>query len=62
VEVQDDGCGIDTQLLAHGNRQGHWGLTGMRERAALLGAKLTVKSRVGEGTWVRLRVLRWQRA
>ena len=60
VEIQDDGCGIDRQLLARGNRQGHWGLTGMRERAALLGGRLAVKSRVGEGTCVRLRVLRWR--
>lgn len=60
VEVQDDGCGIGAKLLAHGNRDGHWGLTGMRERAKLLGAKLSVTSRVGEGTVVRLRMPRWR--
>jgi signal transduction histidine kinase len=47
-------------VLARGNRDGHWGLTGMRERAALLGAKLAVSSRAGEGTVVRLRLSRWR--
>jgi signal transduction histidine kinase len=60
LEVHDDGCGIEEGVLARGNRDGHWGLTGMRERAALLGAKLAVSSRAGEGTVVRLRLSRWR--
>ncbi|QNH21294.1 two-component system sensor protein [Xanthomonas sp. GW] len=60
VEVEDDGCGIEANLLARGNRDGHWGLTGMRERARLLGATLSVTSRPAEGTVVRLRLLRWR--
>lgn len=60
LEVHDDGCGIEEGVLARGNRDGHWGLTGMRERAALLGAKLAVSSRPGEGTVVRLRLSRWR--
>ena len=60
VEVQDDGCGIGAELLARGNRDGHWGLTGMRERAKLLGATLSVTSRPGQGTLVRLRLSRWR--
>jgi signal transduction histidine kinase len=31
---------------------GHFGLRGMRERAAQIGAELNVKSRPGEGTEV----------
>jgi len=31
--VRDDGCGIDPEVLSSG-RDGHWGLTGMQERAA----------------------------
>lgn len=60
VEVRDDGCGIPAELLARGNRDGHWGLTGMRERARLLGATLSVTSGPGEGTVVRLRLRRWR--
>src|SRR5215469_8239323 len=39
VLVRDDGCGIDAQVLECG-RDGHWGLSGMRERAEKIGAKL----------------------
>lgn len=62
VEVQDDGRGIGVELMARGNREGHWGLTGMRERARLLGARLTVASRAGQGTIVRLLLPRWRAA
>jgi signal transduction histidine kinase len=55
VLVRDDGCGIDTQVLKSG-RDGHWGLSGMRERAGRIGAKLRVMSRAGAGTEVELRV------
>jgi signal transduction histidine kinase len=55
VLVCDDGCGIDTQVQAAG-RDGHWGLSGMRERAQRIGGKLKVLSRAGAGTEVELRV------
>jgi len=55
VLVRDDGCGIDTQVLEFG-REGHWGLSGMRERAGRIGARLKVMSRAGAGTQVELRV------
>ncbi|WP_177191173.1 two-component regulator propeller domain-containing protein [Luteibacter sp. UNC138MFCol5.1] len=60
VDVRDDGCGIPGELLARGSRDGHWGLTGMHERARVLGAALSVTSRPGEGTVVRLRLWRWR--
>jgi signal transduction histidine kinase len=53
VLVRDDGRGIDSQVLNAG-REGHWGLSGMRERAERIGAKLKVLSRVGGGTEVEL--------
>jgi signal transduction histidine kinase/ligand-binding sensor domain-containing protein len=53
--VRDDGCGIDEAVLRAG-REGHWGLTGMRERAGKVGANLEVMSRVGGGTEVHLSV------
>src|SRR5713226_8756803 len=37
VRVRDDGSGIDPSVLSHEGRAGHWGLTGMRERAKRIG-------------------------
>ena len=53
VLVQDDGGGIDAQVLTMG-REGHWGLSGMQERAGRIGAKLRVLSRQPNGTEVHL--------
>ncbi len=55
ILVCDDGCGIDPQVLRAG-REGHWGLSGMRERAERIGAKLKVLSRPAGGTEVELSV------
>jgi signal transduction histidine kinase len=55
VIVRDDGCGIDPQTLQSG-RHGHWGLTGMRERAEKIGARLKFRSQVAIGTEVALSV------
>ena len=46
---RDDGCGMDSRLLEEG-RTGHWGLSGMRERADRIGAKFSAKSTPGNGT------------
>ena len=56
LRVRDDGQGIDPQTLAARAREGHFGLTGMRERAALAGGKLTVWSSPGAGTEVELTI------
>jgi signal transduction histidine kinase len=53
--VRDDGCGIEPQILREG-RDGHWGLSGMRETAERIGARLRLQSRPGEGTEVELTV------
>ena len=53
--VQDNGCGIDAQLLQSG-KAGHWGLKGIRERAERIGGKLNLFSNPGAGTQVVLTV------
>jgi signal transduction histidine kinase len=55
VLVSDDGCGMDRQVLEAG-RAGHWGLSGMRERAQRIGATLKFVSRNPTGTEVELSV------
>lgn len=53
VRVRDDGRGFDP----HGQAPtGHWGLVGMRERAAAIGARLAITSAPGAGTEVFLAV------
>src|SRR5215831_8350509 len=54
LRVRDDGKGMDPQVLEKGGRVGHWGLTGVRERARQIGAKLDVWSEAGAGTEVQL--------
>ena len=56
MRVRDDGKGIDPAVLASQGIQGHYGLRGMPERAALMGGKLAVWSEVGVGTEVELRL------
>jgi signal transduction histidine kinase/ligand-binding sensor domain-containing protein len=53
--VQDNGCGIDAQLLQSG-KAGHWGLKGIRERAERIGARLNLLSNPGAGTQVVLTI------
>ncbi len=56
LRVRDDGKGIDAAVLSAQSREGHYGLPGMRERATLIGGKLTIWSEVQAGTEVELRV------
>ena len=56
MRVRDDGKGIDSQVLATQGIEGHYGLRGMPERAAVIGGNLTVWSEVGAGTEVELRL------
>jgi hypothetical protein len=56
VRVRDDGKGIDPELLSSDGRKGHYGLSGMRERAQLIGGQLTVWSELESGTEVDLSV------
>ena len=56
LRIRDDGKGIDPVVLASQGIEGHYGLRGMPERAALMGGKLAVWSEVGAGTEVELRL------
>ena len=53
LEVRDDGRGFEAGAEAK-SPPGHYGLTGMRERAAAIGGTLEVTSAPGAGTTVRL--------
>jgi signal transduction histidine kinase/ligand-binding sensor domain-containing protein len=53
VRVRDNGAGIGLGILESG-KQGHWGLSGMRERAHHIGGQLNILSNPGSGTEVDL--------
>ena len=55
VSVRDDGRGIDPEVLRSG-RDGHWGLSGMRERAERIGARLKISNRDSSGTEVEMSI------
>ncbi|HVO63187.1 MAG TPA: ATP-binding protein, partial [Terriglobales bacterium] len=52
LRVRDDGKGIDPVVLSSQGGERHYGLHGMRERATLMGAELTVRSKAAAGTEV----------
>jgi len=53
--VRDNGCGIANEILQSA-RNGHWGLSRMRERTERIGAKLRVLSRAAAGTEIELTI------
>jgi signal transduction histidine kinase len=53
LEVQDDGMGFDPH---EGLSSGHFGLVGMKERAALSGGALKIDSQKGNGTKIILEI------
>jgi ligand-binding sensor domain-containing protein/signal transduction histidine kinase len=54
VRVRDDGKGIPSDVLRGDGRERHYGLHGMRERAKLVGGKLTIWTEVDSGTEIEL--------
>ena len=54
LRVVDDGQGFDVDAMLS-ETEGHYGLTGMQERAARIGGRLTISSS-GSGTVVEARV------
>ena len=55
VIIEDNGLGMDaTESVAR--RDGHFGLVGMRERAEVIGGRLTIRSALGQGTAIELSV------
>jgi signal transduction histidine kinase len=53
LRVSDNGTGIDPAIADKG-KDGHFGLQGMRERAARIGGKLTLGSSSNSGTEIKL--------
>ncbi|MES2465185.1 MAG: ATP-binding protein [Armatimonadota bacterium] len=51
--MEDDGPGFDA---AEAMQQGRLGLTGMRERAEMMGGSLEVESPPGKGTTIYARI------
>jgi signal transduction histidine kinase len=55
LRIRDDGQGIPPEMLQAG-RTGHYGLSGMRERARQIGAKLEIWSGAKAGTEIELSI------
>ncbi len=56
IRIRDDGQGLDESAIQSRGRLDHWGLSGMRERAAKIGAKLEIWSHPNAGTEIELYV------
>jgi two-component system, NarL family, sensor kinase len=56
LSVTDDGQGFDEETIAGAEDRHSYGFVGIRERAELIGASLTVTSRPGTGTTVEVLV------
>ena len=56
LRVRDDGKGIPSDVLSGDGREGHYGLPGMRERAKLVGGKLTIWTELDGGTEIELNI------
>ncbi|HEY6645434.1 sensor histidine kinase [Povalibacter sp.] len=56
ITVTDDGRGLPPEILAAGSREGHWGMTGMRERAQRIRGTLTIENGPRSGVRIELRV------
>ena len=54
--VEDTGPGFDTEALRDNRSDGGLGLSGIRERAALLGGSVEIESRIGTGTTLYVRI------
>ncbi len=58
VSICDNGIGVSELRIDECQSEGHWGMAGMRERAAKLGGKLLVTSSPGKGTAIEIEVPR----
>lgn len=60
VLIEDQGCGFDLaaveEQMKNSEGQGGFGIMGMRERANIIGAQLTIASNPGRGSRVHLRL------
>ena len=58
VSICDNGMGVSEGRIEERQKGGHWGIAGMRERAAKLGGRLMVTSYPGKGTSIELEIPR----
>ncbi|WP_158628871.1 sensor histidine kinase [Dyella choica] len=58
ANVTDNGIGITEQKIQQQQSDGHWGVAGMRERAAKLGGRLSIRGADSRGTTVELSLSR----
>jgi PAS domain S-box-containing protein len=58
LSLVDNGVGFDPAQVFSAERRPHWGLLGMQERAASIGGKLTIDSKIGRGTRVVIEIAR----
>ena len=56
IRFRDNGVGIPAEIVEAGGREDHFGLIGMRERAAKIGGRLSVRSVPGLGSEIGLTV------
>ncbi|WP_423929054.1 PAS domain-containing sensor histidine kinase [Candidatus Palauibacter sp.] len=56
AEIRDEGCGFELEDSVAEPDRSHVGLVAMRERAALVGGNVTVRTSAGKGTAVRATV------
>ena len=56
LSCSDNGVGIPAHILAAYRKEGHWGLVGMRERAAKIRAVFDCQSSANTGTMIRVSV------
>jgi signal transduction histidine kinase len=54
ISIRDNGIGVSEQYLELRRKEGHWGISGMRERAEKLRGRLSIASKSSEGTVVNL--------
>ncbi len=54
LEIEDDGCGFSAMAADEARKRGHFGLSGIRDRAAHLGGRCEFRPRPGGGTIVAL--------
>jgi signal transduction histidine kinase len=50
ISIRDNGIGVSEQQMRLREREGHWGMAGMRERSEKLGGRLMVTSQLSVGT------------
>ncbi|MTV38951.1 sensor histidine kinase [Duganella radicis] len=56
LAVRDNGRGLGEDVLRNGHRDGHWGLVGMRERAAALHGTLLLQAATPHGLELQLSI------